>query len=33
VKERLIKEVTSLRDVLVHLEPETNRGESPPHDQ
>jgi cation diffusion facilitator family transporter len=33
VKERLIQEVTSLRDVLVHLEPETNRGESPPHDQ
>lgn len=33
VKERLIKEVTSLRDVLVHLEPETDRGESPPHDQ
>lgn len=33
VKERLVKEVTSLRDVLVHLEPETNRGESPPHDQ
>lgn len=33
VKERLIGKVTSLRDVLVHLEPETNRGESPPHDQ
>jgi cation diffusion facilitator family transporter len=33
VKERLIDKVTSLRDVLVHLEPETNRGESPPHDQ
>jgi cation diffusion facilitator family transporter len=33
VKERLINEITSLRDVLVHLEPETNRPESPPHDQ
>jgi cation diffusion facilitator family transporter len=33
VKERLIDEITSLRDVLVHLEPETNRPESPPHDQ
>jgi cation diffusion facilitator family transporter len=33
VKEHLIKEVTSLRDVLVHLEPEPNRPESPPHDQ
>jgi len=33
VKERLIKEITSLRDVLVHLEPESNRPESPPHDQ
>ena len=33
VKERLVKEITSLRDVLVHLEPETNRPESPPHDQ
>jgi cation diffusion facilitator family transporter len=33
VKSRLIREVTSLRDVLVHLEPESNRPESPPHDQ
>jgi cation diffusion facilitator family transporter len=33
VKERLIKEITALRDVLVHLEPESNRPESPPHDQ
>jgi cation diffusion facilitator family transporter len=33
VKEQLINEITSLRDVLVHLEPETNRPESPPHDQ
>ncbi len=33
VKSRLVKEFTSLRDVLVHLEPESNRPESPPHDQ
>lgn len=33
VKERLIQEITALRDVLVHLEPESNRPESPPHDQ
>jgi cation diffusion facilitator family transporter len=33
VKERLIGEITALRDVLVHLEPESNRPESPPHDQ
>jgi len=33
VKERLINEITALRDVLVHLEPESNRPESPPHDQ
>jgi cation diffusion facilitator family transporter len=33
VKSRLVKEFTALRDVLVHLEPETNRPESPPHDQ
>ena len=33
VKKRLVNEITALRDVLVHLEPETNRPESPPHDQ
>jgi cation diffusion facilitator family transporter len=33
VKSQLVKEFTALRDVLVHLEPETNRPESPPHDQ
>lgn len=33
VKEQLVRTVRSLRDVLVHLEPETNRPESPPHDQ
>jgi cation diffusion facilitator family transporter len=33
VKSRLVNEFTALRDVLVHLEPETNRPESPPHDQ
>jgi cation diffusion facilitator family transporter len=33
VKSRLVKEFAALRDVLVHLEPETNRPESPPHDQ
>jgi cation diffusion facilitator family transporter len=33
VKERLVTEITALRDVLVHLEPESNRPESPPHDQ
>ena len=33
VKSRLVNEFAALRDVLVHLEPETNRPESPPHDQ
>ncbi len=33
VKSELVKEFTALRDVLVHLEPESNRPESPPHDQ
>jgi cation diffusion facilitator family transporter len=33
VKSHLVKEFTALRDVLVHLEPKTNRPESPPHDQ
>lgn len=33
VKSRLVKEFAAVRDVLVHLEPETNRPESPPHDQ
>lgn len=33
VKKRLVGSITSLRDVLVHLEPVTNRPESPPHDQ
>jgi cation diffusion facilitator family transporter len=32
VKSRLVKEFAALRDVLVHLEPESHRGESPPHD-
>ena len=33
VKSRLVKEFAAVRDVLVHLEPESNRPESPPHDQ
>ena len=33
VKSHLVKEFTALRDVLVHLEPESHRPESPPHDQ
>ena len=33
VKSRLVKEFTALRDVLVHLEPQTDKPESPPHDQ
>jgi cation diffusion facilitator family transporter len=33
VKSRLVSEIAALRDVLVHLEPETHRPESPPHDQ
>jgi cation diffusion facilitator family transporter len=33
VKSRLVDEFTALRDVLVHLEPESHRPESPPHDQ
>jgi cation diffusion facilitator family transporter len=33
VKSRLVKEFTALRDVLVHLEPKTDKPESPPHDQ
>ena len=33
VKSHLVQEFTALRDVLVHLEPEMNRPESPPHDQ
>jgi cation diffusion facilitator family transporter len=33
VKARLVQEITALRDVLVHLEPESNQPESPPHDQ
>lgn len=33
VKSRLVTEIAALRDVLVHLEPETHRPESPPHDQ
>jgi divalent metal cation (Fe/Co/Zn/Cd) transporter len=33
VKAKLVKEITALRDVLVHLEPFTERPESPPHDQ
>jgi cation diffusion facilitator family transporter len=32
VKSRLLDEFTALRDVLVHLEPETNRPKSPPRD-
>lgn len=31
VKRRLVAEFAALRDVLVHLEPETQRAESPPH--
>jgi cation diffusion facilitator family transporter len=31
VKSRLLEEFTALRDVLVHLEPESHRPESPPH--
>jgi divalent metal cation (Fe/Co/Zn/Cd) transporter len=33
VKSKLVKEFTALRDVLVHLEPESHGPESPPHDQ
>ncbi len=33
VKSRLVKEFAAVRDVLVHLEPESHRPESPPHDQ
>src|SRR5262249_36246543 len=33
VKSKLLSEFAALRDVLVHLEPETHRPESPPHDQ
>jgi cation diffusion facilitator family transporter len=33
VKAHLLDEFTALRDVLVHLEPETNQTESPPHKQ
>jgi divalent metal cation (Fe/Co/Zn/Cd) transporter len=33
VKSKLLDEFTALRDVLVHLEPESHRPESPPHDQ
>lgn len=33
VKSRLLGQFTALRDVLVHLEPETNRAESPPNNQ
>ncbi|HEY4234584.1 MAG TPA: cation diffusion facilitator family transporter [Lacipirellulaceae bacterium] len=33
VKARLLDDFTALRDVLVHLEPETHRPESPPQDQ
>lgn len=33
VKAKLIQEITALRDVLVHLEPESHQPESPPHDQ
>lgn len=32
VKSRLVNEFAALRDVLVHLEPETNKPESPPYD-
>jgi cation diffusion facilitator family transporter len=33
VKAKLLADFAALRDVLVHLEPETHRPESPPHDQ
>jgi cation diffusion facilitator family transporter len=33
VKSKLVREFTALRDVLVHLEPESHGPESPPHDQ
>jgi cation diffusion facilitator family transporter len=33
VKSQLLADFTALRDVLVHLEPESHRPESPPHDQ
>jgi cation diffusion facilitator family transporter len=33
VKRKLIQKFTALRDVLIHLEPESHGPESPPHDQ